>query len=57
MIRTDHKSLLHLNEQSIHTKIQQKALLKLMDLDYSIQYKKALTMMLLIPYLEDQFLF
>ena len=42
VIRTNHKSLLHLNEQSIHTKIQQKALLKLMDLDYSIQYKKGI---------------
>jgi len=43
IIRTDHKSLLHLTEQKIHTKIQQKALFKLMDLDYSIQYKKGNT--------------
>ena len=43
VIRTDHKSLLHLTEQKIHTKIQQKALLKLMDLDYTIQYKKGIT--------------
>ena len=42
VIKTDHKSLLHLTEQKIHTKIQQKALLKLMDLDYSIQYKKGI---------------
>lgn len=40
VIRTDHKSLLYLNDQKIHTKIQQKALLKLMDLNYTIQYKK-----------------
>lgn len=39
-IRTDHKSLLHLTEQRIHTRIQQKALLKLMDLDFSLVYKK-----------------
>ena len=37
VIHTDHKSLLHLTEQKIHTKIQQKVLLKLMDLDYTIQ--------------------
>lgn len=42
VIRTDHKSLLHLTEQKIHTKIQQKALLKLMDMNYSIQYKKGI---------------
>ncbi|RLN15700.1 hypothetical protein C2845_PM02G21340 [Panicum miliaceum] len=42
VIRTDHKSLLYLNDQKIHTKIQQKALLKLMDLDYSIHYKKGI---------------
>ena len=42
IIRTDHKSLLYLIEQKIHTKIQQKALPKLMDLDYSIQYKKGI---------------
>jgi len=38
-IKTDHKSLLHLTDQRIHTKIQQKALLKLMDLDFTIVYK------------------
>jgi hypothetical protein len=32
LIKTDHKSLLHLTEQRIQTKLQQKALLKLMDL-------------------------
>lgn len=41
IIRTDHKSLLNLTDQRIHTKIQRKALLKLMDLDFSIIYKKA----------------
>jgi hypothetical protein len=32
LIRTDHKSLLHLTEQRVTSRIQQKALLKLMDL-------------------------
>jgi len=39
-IRTDHKSLLHLTEQRVTSKIQHKALIKLMDLDYHIQYKQ-----------------
>jgi len=42
-IKTDHKSLLHLSDQKIHTKIQQKALLKLMDLDFTIVYKQGPT--------------
>lgn len=41
-IRTDHKSLLHLTEQRVTSKIQHKALVKLMDLDYQIQYKKGI---------------
>jgi len=40
IIRTDHKSLLHLTEQRISTRIQQKALLKLMDLRFNILYKQ-----------------
>lgn len=40
IIRADHKSLLHLNEQGITSKIQQKALFKLMDLQFKIVYKK-----------------
>ena len=40
LIRTDHKSLLFLTEQSAHTKLQHKALLKLMDLSFKIQYKQ-----------------
>jgi len=40
IIKTDHKSLLHITEQRVHTKIQHKALLKLMDLHYKIVYKK-----------------
>ena len=40
IIRTDHKSLLHLADQRVTTKLQQKALLKLMDMQFKIQYKK-----------------
>jgi hypothetical protein len=44
ILRTDYRSLLHLTEQSETSRIQQKALLKallkLMDLQYKIQYKK-----------------
>ena len=43
IIRTDHRSLLFLTEQRVHTKLQQKALLKLMDLHFRIQYKKGST--------------
>lgn len=43
LIRTDHKSLLHLENQKVVSKVQQKALLKLMDLRYKIQYKKGVT--------------
>ena len=37
---SDHKSLLYLTEQRVHTKLQHKALLKLMDLQFKIVYKK-----------------
>lgn len=40
MIKTDHRSLLFLIEQRANTKLQQKALLKLMDLQFSIQYRQ-----------------
>lgn len=40
LIRTDHKSLLHLIEQRVTSRLQHKALVKLMDLNYQIQYKK-----------------
>jgi len=43
IIKTDHKSLLHLSEQRVTTKLQQKALLKLMDLRYRIIYKQGPT--------------
>jgi hypothetical protein len=42
VVRTDHKSLLHLTEQRVTTKIQQKELLKLMDLRFKIQYKQGI---------------
>jgi hypothetical protein len=40
VIRTDHRSLLYLTEQRVTSKLQHKALVRLMDLDYKIQYKK-----------------
>jgi hypothetical protein len=43
ILRTDHRSLLHLTEQIVTSRIQQKALLKLMDLKYKIQYKQGIT--------------
>jgi hypothetical protein len=42
LIRTDHKSLLHLTEQRVTSRLQHKALVKLMDLNYQIQYKKGI---------------
>src|SRR3989337_121639 len=39
-IRTDQKSLIHLQDQKLHTVWQQKALTKLMGLNYTIVYKK-----------------
>lgn len=45
IIRTDHKSLLHLKEQRISSKIQQKAVFRLMDLQYKIVYKQGNTNM------------
>ncbi|WVZ81498.1 hypothetical protein U9M48_028869 [Paspalum notatum var. saurae] len=43
VIRTDHRSLLHLTEQRVTSRLQHKALIKLMDLQFSIQYKKGIT--------------
>lgn len=40
IIRTDHQSLLNLVDQRVSTRLQQKALFKLMDLQFKIQYKK-----------------
>jgi hypothetical protein len=40
IIRTDHKSLLHLTDQRLHTSLQHKAFVKLMGLQFKIQYKK-----------------
>jgi len=40
IIKTDHKSLLYLTEQRVHTKLQHRALLKLMDLQFWIVYKQ-----------------
>jgi hypothetical protein len=43
VILTDHKILLHLVDQRLHTALQDKAFVKLMGLRYSIQYKKGST--------------
>lgn len=40
ILKTDHKSLVFLTEQRATTKLQQKAMLKLMDLRFKIQYKQ-----------------
>ena len=40
VIKTDHRSLLFLTEQKATTKLQQKAVLKLMDLHFTIAYKQ-----------------
>ena len=42
-IRTDQKSLLHLTEQRLMTGMQHKAFVKLLGLNYKIQYKKGIT--------------
>lgn len=43
VIRTNHQALRHLSEQRLSTGIQHKAFVKLMGLDYTIQYKKGVT--------------
>lgn len=43
ILKTDHRSLLFLTEQRATTKLQQKAMLKLMDLSFKIQYKQGHT--------------
>jgi hypothetical protein len=43
VIRTDQKSLLHLTEQRLGIGMQHKAFIKLMGLQYTIQYKKGIT--------------
>jgi hypothetical protein len=43
VIKTDHRSLLHLSDQRITTKLQEKALFKLMDLQFQIVYRSGST--------------
>jgi hypothetical protein len=43
IIRTDHKSLIHLDDQRLTTPCQQKALTKLLGLRYKISYKQGHT--------------
>jgi hypothetical protein len=42
IIRTDHESLTHLTDQRLHTEWQQKALTKMMGLQYKVVYKKGI---------------
>jgi hypothetical protein len=42
IIRTDHKSLTHLTDQRLHTDWRQKALTKMMGLQYKVVYKKGI---------------
>lgn len=42
-IHTDHKSLLHLADQRLHTPLQHKAFVKLMGLQFKLVYKKGVT--------------
>jgi hypothetical protein len=51
VIRTDHKSLCHLQDQSLSTDIQKKAISKLVGLQFTLQYKKGLRTLWLMPYL------
>lgn len=43
VIRTDHQSLMHLTQQRVSSKLQHKALMKLMDLDFKLVYKQGVT--------------
>ena len=40
IIHTDHKSLIHLNEQRLHTPWQQKVFSKLLGLRYRVVYRR-----------------
>lgn len=40
IIRTDHKSLCHLDDQALHTDMQKKAMTRLVGLQFKFQYKK-----------------
>jgi hypothetical protein len=40
VIHTDHKSLIHLNEQRLHTPWQQKVFYKLLGLHYRVVYRR-----------------
>lgn len=40
VIKTDHKSLFYLNEQNLHSKLQRKAMTRLMGLQFKVIYRK-----------------
>lgn len=52
-IKTDHKSLCHLDDQILGTELQQKVMTKLMRLQYTFQYGSEWTMWLLMLFLES----
>jgi hypothetical protein len=49
-IKTDHRSLVHLDDQHLTTLWQQKAMTKLLVLQYKIYYKKDMKIKLRMPY-------
>lgn len=52
VIKTDQQSIKHLLEQRLHTMIQQKGVVKLLGLDYEIQYKRGTENRVQMHYLE-----
>jgi hypothetical protein len=49
LIRTDHKSLCHLQDQSLSIEMQRKAMTKLAGLPFKLQYKKVQKIRQLMP--------
>jgi hypothetical protein len=43
-IHTNHKSLLHLTDQRLHTSLQHKDFVKLMDLQFTLKYRRGVLM-------------
>ena len=49
IIRTDHKSLCYLQDQSLATELQKKAMAKLSGLQFKFQYKKGAVLLTKLP--------
>jgi hypothetical protein len=56
IIRTDHQSLCHLQDQTLSTELQRKAMRKLARLQFKFDYKKALITLWQMLYLELQYI-